>query len=89
MNNGAIVAARDSNVEKDIFSDFVKLDLFFLIWKSQQSLLDDLTVLNFMETYVNALARMDLFCTQLYKFTHVLSTAYESEIQILEVEFVA
>jgi hypothetical protein len=29
MNNGAIVAARDSNVEKDIFSDFVKLDLFF------------------------------------------------------------
>jgi hypothetical protein len=46
-------------------------------------------VLNFMETYVNALARMDLFCTQLYKFTHVLSTAYESEIQILEVEFVA
>jgi hypothetical protein len=57
--------------------------------KSQQSLLDDLTVLNFMGTYVNALARMDLFCTKLYKFTHVLSTAYESEIQILEVEFVA
>jgi hypothetical protein len=29
MNNGAIVAARDSNVEKDIFSDFVNWTSFF------------------------------------------------------------
>jgi hypothetical protein len=51
--------------------------------------LDDLRVLNSMGTDVNGLVRMDLFCTKLYKFTPVLSNAYEFEIQILEVEFVA